>query len=46
MKKVLALILAAVLLLSLAGCSKEAKLYEKYADIITQITMMTRYHTK
>lgn len=37
MKKLLALVLAAVLLLSLVGCSKEAKLYEKYADVITAL---------
>lgn len=37
MKKVVSLILCALMLLSLTACSEEAKLYEKYADIITML---------
>ena len=37
MKKIVSLILCAVMLLSLAGCGEEARLYEKYADIITMM---------
>lgn len=37
MKKLIAILLCAMMLLSLVGCSEEAKLYEKYADIITML---------
>ena len=37
MKKIISLILCAMMLLSFSGCSEEAKLYEKYADIITML---------
>lgn len=35
MKKLIAIVLVMVLVLSLTGCSVEAKLYKKYAEIIT-----------
>lgn len=37
MKKILAVVLCVLMVLSLAACSEEAKLYEKYADIIMML---------
>ena len=46
MKKVLAIIITAIICFCLCGCGKETKLVDKQSDAISSINYRVKYHTK